>query len=740
MKSRTESTRKVPDRPHRTATWTAASSLLVIGALLIGSVAFALSVGTKSAIGDEMPSAPESSLPTAAQTKEALESGMTEEVTASLPTDPEAARSMPHRNVNRVEALELAEAVFEPELTNPGGVIEELEPEKILSDNAELVRASELPEGIGASGALASEHPNLPVLVETTMPLRAEDSEGSLEPVSLELEASEGELQPENPMVEVGIPHQLGEGISLPSAGVQILLAEGPDERTTTNADGQFAFYPEVAHNSDLIVAPTLQGVETTMDIRSADAPMQTAYELTLPPTSRLVPTKEGGAEVVAGDRTLLLIPPPSANDASGDPVQSELSVSGNTVTVAITPNISTDFPVLVDPTFITEAWHWTFSHDSLAAWHPSTTNGYAMEPWPQERWMYPDWYPGLDLSSVPHGNSTSGTHADWSYWVPRYEADMTAFKNPPTTWVYSFATEGIAFYEYGNASNYPALVWGTVDPAKGWHYSSVYYGGQGELTNWNRVYPPVVNANMQTSDKGADMDLVTYEAESPAKWRDSYLPTATITVVDEESPFFNRLVEPRHWLKSTPEPLEFQTKDEGLGVSGLSATFGGSVVGSATLACTGANASPCPRIVTSGASAAGEVHATLAINPTGLPTGMDNVSVSVADPVGHTATSVALVPVDHTAPELTLSGTLTEQGSLGTRRPSYVLRVNAKDGIPGAPQSGVKKVEVKVDGLPPRCPNRPNGNPTARPKIARSPASGPSTRPHTLRVLTKSR
>src|SRR4029077_6069799 len=65
----------------------------------------------------------------------------------------------------------------------------------------------------------------------------------------------------------------------------------------------------------------------------------------------------------------------------------------------------------------------------------------------------------------------------------------------------------------------------------------------------------------------------------------------------------------------------------------------------------------------------------------------------------GHSGSANMLVKVDHTGPEVTLSGTLTELGSLGTRRPSYSLRVKANDGTESAPQSGVKKVEIKVDG-----------------------------------------
>ena len=106
-----------------------------------------------------------------------------------------------------------------------------------------------------------------------------------------------------------------------------------------------------------LIVTPTPQGVETMVDLRSADAPTETSYELGLPPTASLRADEQGGAEVVEGMDTTLLIQPPTAVDAAGNPVETELKVSADSVTVLSRPTPSTVFPVLVDPTFIQEGW-----------------------------------------------------------------------------------------------------------------------------------------------------------------------------------------------------------------------------------------------------------------------------------------------------------------------------------------------------------------------------------------------
>lgn len=656
--------------------------------------------------GDESKSVSESLAPTAAQTREFLESGKAEPLLDEPETDLHAAQTMPHRDLGRGEALELAEAVFDPELERAGGIFGELEPERFVSNYAAVVPVSSLPEEPGQSEeGLAAEHPDTPVLLESTLPLRTEDASGEEEAVDLGLEHSEGELQPENPLAEVGVPEQLGEGISLDGPEVEVTIAGAPEDKVPTDSGGEFAFYPEVAEDTDLIVTPTPQGVETMTDIRSPEALMRTTYELSLPAGAELRATGEGGAEVVEGGRATLMIPAPTAVDAAGDPVQTELGVSDGSIVVTTTPNPSTAYPILVDPTYITEGWRWTLNHESMAAWSPNSTNTSAFMWASAELWA--SQYPGLDLSSGFGGNAAVGTQANWEYWVPRYREDLADFGSSPSSWVYQMSTEGVQFHEYGNNANYPALVIGLVNPENGWQSTGVHYGGQGELTNWNEWFP-FENKNGQTTTKGADMNLVTYEAEYPSKRRDTYMADAYIAVVDEDAPVIKQLNPPSHWLNTTPETIPFKFEDKGLGVRSAGISFDGSALPGwgFDLLCSATTASPCPRRARSSTpELKGEAQTALAYYPGSLPTGIDTLTVTAGDVMwglgigGHTASGEVVVKVDHTAPEVTLSGSLTEQGTLGTHRPTYALKVNAKDGTEAAPQSGVKKVEVLVDG-----------------------------------------
>ncbi len=677
--------------------------------VLVVAVGTGLGFDAPSAHGDESASSFESPLPTPAQTKQFLESDKAGALTAKPETDLHAAQTMPHRELERTEALELAEEVFAPELEATSGIYGELEPQGFLSNHAAVVPVSSLSDhGNESAQGLAEEHPNMSVLLESALPLRTETESGNEEPVDLSLQHAEGELQPQNPLAEVGIPDTLGEGITLTGPEVELNLPAAPEGRVATDADGEFAFYPEIAANTDLIVAPTARGLETMADIRSAEAPKTTTYQLTLPEGAELKETPNGGAEVVEGDRSSVVITPPSAIDAAGDPVETQLTVSGKNFAVSIAPSLSTVYPVLVDPNIVIEDWYWGTATGPFTAWSSSMSDPYAIQPLKYE--TYGADMPGLDLTSGAWGgNAANGDNANWTYVVPRYNEDMYDFGNSPTSWLWQFSTEGIQFLNYGNFSNYPVLVLGLVDVTNGWQTATAHYGGQGEMTSWGEPFA-WTNEFSQHRDKVAQVSMVTYENEYPAKYRVAYLPNAQVVIVDEQAPEFSEEVtNSEQWMNTTALPIKYRVQDTGLGVVAVQMSYGGTTMPGwgASAGCQGYTSSPCPRILTSNAPTnprGGEKQVQLTYNPASLPTGKDEVKLSALDPLGtyepaHVATTTVRLRVDHTAPEVSLSGPLTEQATLGTRRSSYGLRINAKDGVAGAPQSGLGKVEVLVDG-----------------------------------------
>lgn len=663
---------------------------------------------------EELPAQVEASLPTSGQTEELLEDRELLDKDAEI--DPEAARQLPHRGLQRDEALELADAVFGTELERPGSIFDELEPDKFLSDFAAIVPYSDLPEiQIAERSSSSAELPvQSQVLLESTIPLRTETAAGKEEPIDLTLaspEGSGGTLQPENPLTALEIPAELGEGLSLSDVGVEIRVVGAPDHQTPSSVGQEYAFYPNIAENTDLIVSPTPTGVETFTQVRSADAPRTTTYRLSMPEGDSLRPSDAGGAEIVQNGRPLVVILPPTATDAAGKAVPVEMDVEGADLSVSVSPGASAAYPILVDPSFIVEGWNWAWQGGGFAGWTPFSTNP-SYVPVASIRWA-PGAIPGLDLTSGAPGPAYAGTHADWIYWVPRYVDDISKFGSPPSTYVMQWSSEGVFFMPWGNTEIYPALVMGLIDPAVGWAGEPyIHHGGQGEMSSWSNGVL-VTNAAELPGVKGADMNLITYEYEPQAKLRDTYIANSAMWVADTDAPEILDLGGPAHWTTGSSADLSYTFQDAGLGVQSAGVRLPGETTfrWANSFSCNGTNASPCPRRPKS--SEAGQPP--LSFAPNQLPTGYGELEVVIGDATwaeGHTDAQTVEVAVDNTPPALRLSGPLTDQDFEGTLQAEYPLTIEAEDGDDHAPQSGIDQVEVKVDGNKILMPNEVEWHP----------------------------
>ncbi|HEY5052712.1 MAG TPA: hypothetical protein VII45_04810, partial [Solirubrobacterales bacterium] len=307
-------------------------------------------------------------------------------------TNPQAADELPHTDLNRDEALTLLRSVFSSELQAPAGTFDELDVEKFLSPTVAVVApetqpsTSDTSEEESGGGSSPEGGEEGPALVESTLPLRTEDTASKEAAVDLNIEHAEGELQPANPLVEVGIPTDLGEGLSLPEQEVTIKLAGAAEERSPSTVDHSTAFFPNVAQDSDLSVALTPTGLETLTQLRSADSPRTETFHLTLPDGATLKETDDGGAEVIRAGKPLISVPRPSAIDAEGNEVPVSLDVSGNSIALHIAPTDSTAYPALVDPLFETYDW-------------PKYYEG--MYPSPSAEQAPPGWYAGNTTPST---------------------------------------------------------------------------------------------------------------------------------------------------------------------------------------------------------------------------------------------------------------------------------------------------------------------------------------------------
>jgi sugar lactone lactonase YvrE len=690
----------------------------LFSAIAILGVLVCLGAASARADGSEQPQGP---IPTSEEVEEAI----TEEESAAdetPTTNPDAALGVSGRELGREEALGLLQGVFSAELRSPAGIFSELHIEKLLAPTVAVVASAEPPSGsLGATGEQTDDNREPgSSLLDATVPLRTEDPSGQMKPVDLELERSGDGLKPANPLVEVEIPSELGAGIEMPESGISIELAGVPEERTPSEVDGSLGFYPNVATDSDLAVAPTPTGVETLTQLRSPESPRSETLRLRLPQGDELN-QMQGGAEVKSGDGNAILeIPPPTALDAAGVSVPVSLSVSGASMSLTVEPDESTKYPILVDPLF--ESFNWVGGANGVIG------KTYASE---ADGWLGTEHLHGgtFDLAryatsrefepGVPVG--TSGLYADsrsfvetggeafWQYTVPRYRSDPAVDEGrEPETYISRMTVSDMDWVAKSETLS-PYVYMGLWSTEAGWVSVYSHEGLKGHtLSNLGWVYT-FENPNHAPNVKLGRIGLYSTENTWPTEttggrsWASLFVGAASIELAEPETsmPKFAEVEGPPGWVNVAPAPVRFNVADAGLGVAVVKVT---SEQGSEpptwkdNYGCTGVSGDACPF----------NWRASQSIEPAKLPQGVDTLKVVAEDPIGHVSTHTVegqqvdahvQVKVDHTAPELSLAGTLTEQATLGTKRPSYRLRWNATDGTAENPQSGVAKVRVKVDG-----------------------------------------
>ena len=588
-------------------------------------------------------------------------------------TNPEAAEQLPHVDLSRQEAEYLLDSVFGDHLQEQTeGLSEAEDVSTFYSDYA----------GVVDLDGPASDH----VLVDSLLPLRAKTDEGVKEPVDLGLEATEqGNLQPVNPLVELEIPSELGQGIELPGTGIEIHLAGAPSDRTPSKMPQDVAFYPNVGEDTDLVVAPTPTGFETQTQIRSPEAPQTQTFVVSMPADGSLQASAEGGAKIVRDGEDLVRIPPPTAMDAEGNPVDVRLTVQGTALTVAVEAD-GAAFPILVDPVY-ESAWFWAQTNQTsgMEQWAPYTqSDRYAYF----SRGNYGE--PGLNIYSYP-GPVAVGAQAGWQYYVPRYASDYANFNGSrPSSYIHKLTFTDLWWWieEVQPFKEQPFLMMGLWDEKKGWwNRVGTRNGLEGQLLDPSWKYDlenvPQPDGSPTVYAKVGSIQMANLESTS--RPRHLLVGQASVQLGDLDDPEFEQIQNPSKWVNDQSQAIEVTAIDRGLGVFGLTAktakNTGGTTQWDQNVGCVGNVTAPCPRKWNGGF---------WNYDPKAMPQGEQWVEMTAKDPIGRTAKGTARIKVDHSAPALSLAGNLTEQGSVGTKLPEYTLNYSATDGdeVTAAPQT----------------------------------------------------
>jgi RHS repeat-associated protein len=515
--------------------------------------------------------------------------------------------------------------------------------------------------------------------VESQLPMVATDSSGKQAPVDLSLTAASGVVEPVNPLVAVTIPRRLSEGLALADHGLTLTPVDGegqPLGGSFGEIEGAAVFYANTGTDADTVVKPAPAGVETQTVLRSPASPETLRFGLSAEEKPTLSRSEDGSIAIEAAGKAIAAVLPVSAVDAAGTPVPVTTEVENDEVVLTVDHRSDEyRYPIVAGSAVVAEDG----PQANRTPFAFGTNNSAAFKGgWDSE------------------GPSSAGFLIEEAGGEFGYgDAGLWGYRTQGSSHIYEFDAR-IGALHYAAVDN---LV-GLLDPG-GWDGYS--WLGTGPLREGNAV---VCAEEGCISEGGSEGNAALWEAvalESGTRYRGE-LDQAAVKIAQQEGPSVgfdtedkqieghpNPLYESGAWIRGgTQAELRAIATDPGLGIyrRGLTSPdepgWGSKTAYGPAEGCRGVQCRESYGMTAD----AGE-----------LPEGSDTIEAKVENATGATATATAQVKVDRTPPALALAGSMTEQGTLGDKWPSYTLEVDARDGVAKRPQSGVAKATIEVDG-----------------------------------------
>lgn len=524
-------------------------------------------------------------------------------------------------------------------------------------------------------------------LIDSSVPLRAPDDQGHVEPVDLTLEPSGPSFVPSNPLVDLTLPSDIGHGITVGEGAhaVRLVPVAGSEAADGVAVNHVGVAWANTATDTDVLAAPVPTGVETFAQLRSPDAPEQWRLRVESASDVDLMPSAGGVITVWSGGQPVGAIQPPSATDAQGRDIPVTMTTEGDDVVLTVRHRgMDVAYPILVDPLYE----DWFHSGTSGGSWYRGDRAGL-------ENWIYAEnpagWYPhgthcvgstdcygstgdGLYMYSYAGLGYGSGHYSEWYYRPYEWNIRSTYINRVEFGYQYN--------EWHGGAANF-----GLVDGI----FSGTGWTGIIGLGSSSTPLYTVVRAGDNATDptpargKAAVFAAMPTQTTHPAAGT-YYTGSAVVFLEDLEAPsnpsVSHSATPPSGWTSSFSDRVSFSSSDAGLGVLAFNVfTDGGAwtswqpTVNGAAF-CQGVNAYPCAP------SGSGYYD----YSAQSLGTGIHQMTVCAYDPTLKGACANAwTVKVDRTGPQAAVSGT-----SIGTG--GGTLTVNASD-----PHSGVRQVIVST-------------------------------------------
>jgi hypothetical protein len=227
--------------------------------------------------------------------------------------------------------------------------------------------AAVLPERDGQPGGV----------LESTWPLRTRGGTGDEVPVDLTLRDVGGAFEPAAPLTPLSIPERLDRSIRL--SGLGLGIRPGGDQSVTGTPAGNGVFYSNLAADTDLHVAPRPDGVELSLQLRSAQSPETFTTHVHLPAGASLAPPgQDGSVAIVKGTDRLGLITAPQAWDAENRPIPVSMTAGNGELVIRVAHRAGDwRYPLIVDPAYLDDQRDWqTNSSMRIGYWDPEVGDG----------------------------------------------------------------------------------------------------------------------------------------------------------------------------------------------------------------------------------------------------------------------------------------------------------------------------------------------------------------------------
>ena len=535
-------------------------------------------------------------------------------------------------------------------------------------------------------------------VMESLAPIARKESDGSYTPIDLSLTDAGPDYVPASSNVAVQIPKQLSAGAQLPEHGISLMpvdLRGRPLSGSEGSIDGVSVFYANTQTDTDILVKPTVGGLQMDDLLRSAESPQQFYFKVGLPQGARLVQEGNSGVALVEREGVRIAeILTPSATDAAQTPVPVSMQALGDVLSVGVQHRSgSFQYPVELDPELrilgderagelykgVKGPTNWKFVSTPVGTFSGNVS--------------------GESISYEPIAKYSNGQSAAFSYetqgdskiyHVSAETSGTDAGSNTETTLKLFPVPE--SFWRSVN-ENYPAQWVGSCDKILPKHEGCEEPGIE---TEHNK-------AVLQTSayGEGVSRGFVNNLLQARVAISQETSPTISFnttsaTLVGGSPNIFHGA---GGWLGPSSGAFEVEGADAGLGISHFEINTPTRTweVGHNYLEehkCSGVQCSPSLKITS--INGEGEVF----WYSKSLPDGEDAVEAAVENPMAMWSPLLkGTLKVDSTGPyNIKLTSGLPESGGEISAAPHQVT-VEATDGTKPTPSSGIKSIALAIDG-----------------------------------------